>query len=357
MRAIMVALPMQLRAFSLLLTLLYTVTWVPLLHCAHYGDEDNAHTRLLPLSIPGQVPYLKGVHSKLSETDDEDAVRMHHLPLSTPGRAAPSTRQPDGTFNGFDLFKVDKPPHTDIQCIGENFQEERSYMFRSCRFETFCFDTQKMEFVVYPDRPLNATLYEEIWSSTHNPENYTAVVPGAMNRNWWPVYWNEEDGMKSRIGKYRPKFVYADSGNVPTSYYRFDATWLPFYRHQRSPYNPGHLVWDDFLALYTLLDIFDQADDKFMLTHMVRKAFDDFSGDEPLPDSDIIRKFLPLLGDHPYGLQTLEGEFDLKLKDGDGVARRDKKRHVICADNGLLGNGMFTGTSGKRVFSLLNIIC
>lgn len=343
MRVIIVAfqqglLPMKLRAFSLLLTLLYTATLVPLLHRAHHeeseSDEDTAHTH--------HLPRLKGTHSKVSDTDEATAS-MHHLPLSTLGRAAPRTLQPDGTFNGFDLFKVDKPPHTDIHCIGENFQDERSYMFRSCRFETFCFDTLELQFVVYPDRPLNATLYEEIWSSTHNPENYTAMVPGAMNRQWWPVYWNERDGKKSRIGKYSPKFVYADSGNVPTSYYRFDATWLPFYRHQRSAYNPGHLVWDDFLALYTLLDIFDQADDKFMLSHMVRKAFDDFSGDEPLPDSDIIRKFLPLLGNHPYGLQTLEGDFELKLKDSDDVARRDKKRHIICADNGLLGNGMFTG--------------
>ena len=139
------------------------------------------------------------------------------------------------------LHKVDRPPRTDIHCVGENFQEEedRDYMFRSCRFETFCFDTKLNEFVVYPEAPLNASIYSEVWSSTHNPDNYTSVVAGAQSMLWWPVYWNDRDGKKSRVGKYQPKFVYPDEDGIPTSYYRFDATWLPFHRHQRSAYNPG----------------------------------------------------------------------------------------------------------------------
>lgn len=113
-------------------------------------------------------------------------------------------------------------------------------MFRSCRFETFCFDTKLNDFVVYPENPLNASIYSEVWSSTHNSKEFTTMVAGAQGMNWWPVFWNDRDGKKTRVGKYRPRFVYpGNNDEVPTSYYRFNATWLPFFRHARSPYNPG----------------------------------------------------------------------------------------------------------------------
>jgi len=98
-------------------------------------------------------------------------------------------------------------------------------------------------------------------------------------------------------------------------------------------------VWDDFLGLYTLLDVFDKADDNLMLTHMLRKASDDFKGDGALPDFDVITKFIPLMGQHKYALKTLEDDYALELKD---EAVSDKERHVICAATGLIGSGMFS---------------
>lgn len=164
--------------------------------------------------------------------------------LITPERSrlankSPPVVQRDGIFNGFDLYKVDRPPRTDIHCVGENFQEEMGYVFRSCQFETFCFDTKLKEFVVYPEKPLKGAIDDNVWSSTHNPKKYATVAAGAQSKLWWPVYWNERDKKETRVGKYQPRFVYPDDDDIPTSYYRFNATWLPFYRHQRSPYNPG----------------------------------------------------------------------------------------------------------------------
>ena len=131
-------------------------------------------------------------------------------------------KKSDETFNGFDLYKVNKPPKTDIHCVGENFEENRSWLFRSCRFETFCFDTKLKDFVVYPKNPLNASVYGKLWTSTHNEKRYTAVAAGAQNKMWWPVYFNERGGLTTRIGRYRPQFVYEDDDDdIPTSYYRF----------------------------------------------------------------------------------------------------------------------------------------
>ena len=94
----------------------------------------------------------------------------------------------------------------------------------------------------------------------------------------------------------------------------------------------GHLVWDDFLGLYTLLDIFDQTDENLMLTHMIRKATKDFEGDAPPPDFDVLTKFMPLFTEHKYDIQTLEGDYSLKLKEQDGgLTRSDSSFAQITA--------------------------
>lgn len=200
---------------------------------------------ILSLYALGYIPAVLKVTLLQQETDFASEFRVPSWPdRSRRAKSNPSIKS-DGTFNGFDLHKVEGPPKTYIHCVGENFQEEedRDYMFRSCRFETFCFDTNLNDFVVYPEKPLNASVHSEVWSATHNSKEITSVVAGAQGMNWWPVFWNERDGHKSKVGKYAPKFVYPDDKDeeVPTSYYRFNATWLPFFRHPRSPYNPGQL--------------------------------------------------------------------------------------------------------------------
>lgn len=76
-----------------------------------------------------------------------------------------------------------------------------------------------------------------------------------------------------------------------------------------------------------------------MLTHMIRKAVGDFEGDAPPPDFDVLTKFMPLFTENEYNLKTLEGDYSLKLKPEDGSST---DRHIICADNGLIGSGVFS---------------
>lgn len=201
------------------------------------------HMKLKVISLVFVSLYTFGFIPYAVKDATERATEFSQEAIATPNdsrlmQESPPVK-PDGTFNGFSLHKVDRPPRTDIHCIGENFEEDMGYVFRSCRFETFCFDTKLNEFVVYPERPLEGSKNDNVWSSTHNPKEYTSVAAGSQSKLWWPVYWNDRDHKKSRVGKYKPKFVYPDDEDIPTSYHRFNATWLPFYRHQRSPYNPG----------------------------------------------------------------------------------------------------------------------
>ena len=240
---------------------------------------------------------------------------------------SPSTESiPDGTFNGFEIFYVDAPPRSTIHCVGENFETDRSWLFRSCEYTTMCFDIDRSSFVSYRDDPLH--LPEGWWSSTQMLKNATQVAGGSQPKTWFPIH----KGRTATIGQFRP-----NSRKPPSSYYRFDATMLPFYRHPTSYRNPGHLLWDDFLPLYTLLDVFDRVDDRLFLAHMRRPNSKHF--EEPIPPFDIIDRFLALMGDHPYNIDISKG-FDLQLNSPN--FSEDGEDRVICADRGLTGSGLFS---------------
>ncbi|KAI2503407.1 hypothetical protein MHU86_11036 [Fragilaria crotonensis] len=120
-------------------------------------------------------------------------------------------------------------------CVGENFQEDQSWLFRSCEYTTLCFDLDRRDMVVYRQTPV--PLPDYYWSSTQMHRNNTHVAGGSQPKTWFPILAQERFGMKTRIGRFRPR-----SGKVPSSYYRFNATMLPFYRHPTSYRNPGHLL-------------------------------------------------------------------------------------------------------------------
>lgn len=246
--------------------------------------------------------------------------------ISTISKSSSLTTNPDGTFNGFEIFYVDAPPRSTVHCVGENFEADRSWLFRSCEYTTICFDIDRRDFVTYEDEPL--PLPERWWSSTQMTENATHVAGGSQPKTWFPV----RKGRTSTIGLFRP-----NSRKAPPSYYRFDATMLPFYRHPTSYRNPGHLLWDDFLPLYTLLDIFDRVDDRLFLAHMRRPTTEYF--EEPIPPFDIIYRFLALMGEHPYNIEISKG-FDLQLH-RPNFSKNGEDR-VICADHGLTGSGLFS---------------
>mmetsp|Transcript_29661 Transcript_29661/g.48947 ORF Transcript_29661/g.48947 Transcript_29661/m.48947 type:complete len:506 (-) Transcript_29661:238-1755(-) len=261
----------------------------------------------------------------------------------------PASPPSDGTFNGFDLYHVNHPPESHVHCIGENFQQDRSWLFRSCEYTTFCFNIDTKQYYIYADeKPL--VVSKDVWSSTQVEKKDQLVSAGAQPKTWFPKIAEKKYKIKTRIGSFRPNVVYggssANNDNRPTSYYRLNATILPFYRHPKSFQNPGHLIWDDFLSLYTLLDVFDRTDDRIMLSQMIRPSTADFE-EQPIPanTTDLMPKFLGLFGkDHvKYNLQTMES-FDLKLRNIKESNLRKLKEEpiIICADHAIMGSGTFS---------------
>lgn len=112
-----------------------------------------------------------------------------------------------------------------------------------------------------------------------------------------------------------------------------DKVLIPF--HSLAGFNPGHLVWDDFLPLFTLLSGFDLSHKQLML---IRYDLDlaMWAGCQRQwgKCKPILTKFLPLLGT----------QFDQTSSQNHTVLEiiSEQKTKYVCAPNGAAGLGMLT---------------
>jgi hypothetical protein len=74
----------------------------------------------------------------------------------------------DGTFNGYSIYyKEEKGLHTLPHCVGENYVDGVSWMYRSCKFNLFCFDTTTKDYVVFQS-PEEEALYSHLETVSSN---------------------------------------------------------------------------------------------------------------------------------------------------------------------------------------------
>ena len=126
-------------------------------------------------------------------------------------------------------------------------------------------------------------------------------------------------------------------------YYALDpnVVWLPFFAEQPNINNPGHLLWDYWLPLFTLLDTFHvQPTSDLLLTTL-----------DPwcVPNNparscyDLTTKFLPLLGANPNSFSSIH---DFRLIESSST--KPKGIDLVCAEHGLAGIGMLTDHGIKK---------
>ena len=393
-------------------------------------------------------------------------------------RSTRSLEDADGTFNGYPIYKLEKHPfhnnanhhnhknmeklYSQFQCVGETWHDveehkrsrtlhEQSWMFRSCRFQVFCYDTEIQEYVIYLDperhqdshadhhyhhtndldgkvhaephpspqirgilRSQNKQILQEVADKKRNTttdfkhptfiddtatiyRNHTIVVNsngevkigdtergkqygvsiGSINGKWglvdiqllkWfpEVRWGPIPGSNNTKSKHQ---VYM----LPPS-----VTMVPF--HSLAAKNPGHLVWDDFLPMYTLLEMFGFLDNKDVdllpMRYILRKATDrglwascDWTDDHKKDCHKMLTKFGILMGtrksfqkfhpdvpassimaENPNGIVTprtaskqpkipITTNRNVELKLGDDETSHDETPKLICAKNGLAGYG------------------
>ena len=124
-----------------------------------------------------------------------------------------------------------------------------------------------------------------------------------------------------------------------------DVVMVPF--HSFAGMNVGHLLWDDWLPLFSILETFDYLDKKplfirYILERQQWASCDYHKNVETC--AKMMSKFLPLLGVGKPGdnnkLWTIH-DFDFAVGHS-GINSESAKSRYVCGENGLAGLGMMT---------------
>lgn len=191
----------------------------------------------------------------------------------------------DFTFNGVPItFQKGVTPAGRNRCIHDqpvtNESSSSSWMSRSCIYHNLCLDVDTHEYVLFSDDV---------------DGNVTSVALGGINPRWtnrgfnmgvWKVSW-------------APTII-KQTKAIP-GYYALpdDAVLIPF--HSLAAHNIGHLLWDDFYPIFTLLRIFGLQDARLLLPlrHQIAHplyANCDIRKNKRQQCQHNFDRFLPLLG-------------------------------------------------------------
>jgi len=270
----------------------------------------------------------------------------------------------DGTFNGYPVYFRKDQIHIETisHCVGENYQDESSWKKRSCEFsDFFCFDTATKDYVVF-DRAENEKMYKHAESQPFIDISQSYLKKSQSKANTMAL-----GGINLKWGKEMSRLEWFPEIRIirddePLSYYELpsNVVMIPF--HSMNGANPGHLVWDDFLPVYNLLNMF-QLTKKFKNLMLMRYILKDQEGKEDQDNNSrglwascdwndenkalckkMFKKFLPLmLGSNPIHNQLATTEtFDFQIS-----VESTNESTLICAKHGLAGIGALTdhGTS------------
>lgn len=308
----------------------------------------------LVVIVTGQLVLLPFVFTKFIDDPVNFHTTQQHQTLSefaADARQRQPRRQPvllpnqpsDGTFNGVPIYlKTATNVRSKVHCVGENYLDN-AWKHRSCHFDLICFNTTAKDFVVYQsdnERILSAYMTQRVhMHSSSNMMRFGAnrsntVAIGGLNQKWG------DEGM-ARL-EWFPKIIYRNASH-PLTYYQLpeNMVLLPF--HSLNGANPGHLVWDDFLALYTLLTMF-QLEDRPLLP--MRYSLQDgerglWASCDLRPEKreeceHMFRKFLPLLlgPNVPYQFTTNENFVF--------APSSTEQSELVCAKTGAAGLGPLT---------------
>lgn len=257
-----------------------------------------------------------------------------------------------GAFNGYPVYfkqhQIDV--ETSSHCVGENYQEKTSWQKKSCHFnDLFCFDTKTKDYVVFENSE-REKMYKHVESRPFTDVSQSYMKMNELSLGGINLKWSED---VSRL-KWFPE-IRTVKKDESLSYYELppNVVMIPF--HSLNGGNPGHLVWDDFLPVYTLLRMFQLNNEstELMLMRYVLKGQGD-GGDsrglwascdwnDAMKEScrKMYKKFLPLmLGLNPIHDEVVTTEnFDFQLNKGNAD---NNESTLICAKQGLAGIGPLT---------------
>jgi hypothetical protein len=261
----------------------------------------------------------------------------------------------DGWINGIIPLQLvvthAPPPLSSIHCVGENFQNN-SWWYKSCHFTNLCYHIPTKEFHLLLENEEQqednnmawfneSNFYSSTVFSQHNsmisPGGIVAEEPRRYNLPWFPKV--------VLLSPHAPR--QHQYWQIPSQ-----PVLIPFY--PRLANNPGHLIWDNWMAIYQLLRMFlllpnDNHDEQpalpQILFHNLRtkgrcRYLDHWC------QTHMIQKFLPLLGVLP------EHYLDLTKANitTTGSSSSSPSPQYLCFDHAVAGLGILTdhGTNQRH---------
>lgn len=278
------------------------------------------------------------VHKEYNTVEQKPALITRR---ETMIQAKPKMKEPiAGYFNQFTVsYKSFKEGfHSNAHCIGDNFGED-SWKYRSCHFQNLCFDTDTREYVMFASpetQSLNDAMMNPQLTFFHPASDMknTSVSLGGLNPKW---------GEEHKLMEWYPKFRDIADLKTQGGYYQLgaDKVLIPWY--SMTGFNPGHLVWDDFLPIYTLLSAFDLVEKDLVLMRidvsiaMWASCQRKWDLCEPM-----LKKFLPLLGTELSKTST-QNDVSFEL-----VKKGARNSKYICAPHAAAGMGYLTDHGKKH---------
>ena len=271
---ILAVLLIALAACFLYLPQFYSVhnTPQPVLTIQSTSDRQSPYTDASRASLVGAARQRDAV-GRVAELEKQVASLQLELEGAKQDQtaAATSARRPvprsredldsvhaDGFFNSHPL-RYRSPSdaeassyHSTSHCIGENFLPETSWTEKSCQFRNLCFDVRKHEFVLFasPEQVKLERVLEnqKLTSFTSSTSMVNNVSIGGLNAKWTKAD-QEELRWFPKVLKWKEA--------IASGFYELpdDSVMVPF--HSMAGQNPGHLVWDDWLPIYSLLTTFE----------------------------------------------------------------------------------------------------
>lgn len=232
------------------------------------------------------------------------------------------------SFNGehtVDLL-VQPPVNSTIHCIGENWEWD-AVNYRSCLVKNICLDLMTKQFTIIPDQSIPSTRGNYI--STEDNDDKSVMM-----------------GQSIRLGSGDPWFPKKRT-TTNESYYSLppDIVWLPFYAQIPNANNPGHLLWDYFLSLYTLAELFIDVKGKTLL--LTNLDIDCVPTNPKDSCYNLTRKFLPLFDGHAFF--NADASYLKRTSEYDS----SHESNLVCASTGAIGIGMLTDHGVKKHGQLL----
>lgn len=335
------------------------------------------------LLLPLLAVLFVGGKSSISNTTDSwgehDAASLSHLRPQRLMRSdedeSSSSSPPDGYFNGFPVHlrqqhqnlpnnndgndndkDSNNPAHSSVHCVGDNYQDD-AWLQRSCSFAMLCYDLAEQDFVIFQshndqvlERFLQTRPAAKVASTMHQGSNSNnesmGVALGGLNLKWsLPT----NGPPTSTSFKWFPRILNATD---LTSYYVLPSNTVLVPYHSLSAKNPGHLVWDDFLPIFTLLSMF-QLQDHVILPLRIKFAQKLFASCEASDKNEhmcqkMTQKFLPLLvgPDYPYNLTRADtAQF---VTTNNNNKRQQRSSNYVCASRGAAGLAALTDHGTKK---------